>query len=168
MEQWLDFTGRESAKKKPFPRVGCARLPCASLARLSPCSSYSISTFSRVCSPLTHVLFYRYLDVRRFLVAATVRACNAPLEYRMYMLSRACFSAKFLAATMSKGSRIDRRLRTCKLVELFLFVFARYFFVITEMERTVEDQYDTISLHVSFFISRFTDTKHFFSISLLI
>lgn len=143
MEQWLDFTGRESAKKKPFPRVGCARLPCASLARLSPCSSYSISTFSRVCSPLTHVLSYRYLDVRRFLVAATVRACNAPLEYRMYMLSRACFSAKFLAATMSKGSRIDRRLRTCKLVELFLFVFARYFFVITEMERTVEDQYDT-------------------------
>lgn len=63
---------------------------------------------------------------------------------------------------------IPRRLRTWKLVELFVIFFSslpgRYFFVITsmEMQRAVEDQYNTMSLHISSSISRFMEMKHFF------
>lgn len=69
----------------------------------------------------------------------------------------ACFSAaKFFAATMSKGFRIDCRLRTWKLVELFVISFrvclVDIFFVITSMQmrRIVEDRYNTMSLYILF------------------
>lgn len=68
----------------------------------------------------------------------------------------ACFSAaKFFAATMSKGFRIDCRLRTWKLVELFVISFrvclVDIFFVITSMQKDSRRsiQYNVVPFHVS-------------------
>lgn len=128
-------------QRRSLSPVQCARLPCASLARLSPCSSYSISTFSRVCSAHSRTFYPIDTSTYAAFLLRLPLPCVPRFEYRMYTLSCARFS-KFFAAAMS-GFRIDCRLRTWKLVELLflsvLFAFGRY--LITSM-KIAKDQYE--------------------------